>query len=58
MTDYACVVCLRNSDGRDLCGRCLKSYEATLGGDVMAVIVWAADRARYFARRQRKGGLP
>lgn len=50
-----CVICLHNTSGNvELCDRCAKSYENTDGGDMLDVVVWAAERTRYFERRRRK----
>jgi len=49
-----CPVCqLRPIASGYLCRACGRSYDKTLGGDILSVIIWAAERARYFDRRRR-----
>lgn len=50
-----CEVCTRPTQRYVLCALCGKSYDRDAHDDptVMGAIVWAARRARYFARQQR-----
>jgi len=46
-----CVVCETPLKKGRLCDSCYESFMDT-GSDWMACITWAAERARYFARRK------
>lgn len=58
-----CPVCMGpGGTAVSLCDKCMRSYEQTLGGDTLSVIVWAAggaerERARLAARLKRAGLL-
>lgn len=53
-----CEVCQARSSGM-LCDACSKSFDRSTesdDGSIMAVIIWAARRARYFERMNLKKG--
>lgn len=52
-----CVVCSDRVGRPHLCQPCQRSYDTTLGGDVLGALVWAASRARRFERRRGRTRL-
>ncbi len=50
-----CEFCERPTPRWDMCERCAKAYEAARrkdDGTVHAILVWAAKRARFFAKKR------
>ena len=41
-----CVICIESATDVPLCLLCLRAYRETDGEDMLAVVEWAANRAR------------